>query len=61
MDYKFICPNCGKEKVVTMPISEYKADGHYCDCGTELKRDVKDFCTSSPRNIDGFFGVSKKT
>ena len=61
MDYKFICPKCGKEKTITMRISEYKSNGHFCDCGEELKRDVKDFCTSSSRNVEGFFGVSKKT
>lgn len=43
MEYKFICPECNKQVVVSMPITEYKPNGHYCDCGVELKRDVKDF------------------
>jgi len=59
--YKFVCPNCGLEEEIKMPISEYKATGHYCvECDTELVRDVGDFCTSSKRNIPGFFGTSKK-
>ena len=61
MNYKFICPKCGKRIEISMPISEYTPDGHMCDCGAELKRDVNDFCTVSQRNVDGFFGVSKKT
>lgn len=60
MVYKFICPNCNKSKEITIPISEYTPNGHYCECGTELKRDVSDFCVSSKRNIDGFFGTSSK-
>lgn len=61
MRYKFICPDCGAEKEIVMPISEYTPNGHKCDCGAELKRDVKDFCLVSQRNVEGFFGVSKKT
>lgn len=62
MNYQFICPKCGKQKTISIPASEYTANGHFCDkCGAELKRDIKDFCTSSPRNIEGFFGTSKKT
>ena len=33
MNYKFICPKCGKQVTVSMPITEYKPDGHYCECG----------------------------
>lgn len=61
MLYKFICPKCNKKVEISMPISEYKAEGHFCDCGSELHRDVNDFCISSQRNVEGFFGVSKKT
>lgn len=61
MDYKFICSQCGKKVSISMPISEYQPNGHYCECGSELKRDVKDFCIASQRNVEGFFGVSKKT
>ena len=60
--YKFICPICGNEEEIQMPISEYTAKGHFCSkCDNELQRDVTDFCTSSKRNIPGFFGTSKKT
>lgn len=45
MTYKFICPKCGKQKEIDMRISEYTSKGHYCDCGEELKRDVKDICS----------------
>ena len=62
MTYKFICPKCKKKHEITMTISEYTPKGHKCDgCGTELERDVNDFCTASQRNVEGFFGVSKKT
>lgn len=57
MIYIFVCPSCGKRHEVQMLVSEYHANGHYCDCGTELKRDIKDFCTISQRNVEGFYGV----
>lgn len=60
MYYKFICPKCSKKVEISMPISEYTSNGHYCECGEELIRDIDDFCTTSKRNIEGFFGVSKK-
>jgi len=61
MIYKFICSKCGERAEITMPISKYTATGHKCEkCGSELKRDVQDFCTASPRNVDGFCGVLKK-
>lgn len=57
MNYKFICPECNKTVEVEMKMSEYKSGGHICECGTELKRNVKDigstFCTS---RITGFCG-----
>lgn len=59
MTYKFICPKCGKSVEIQMSASEYVSEGHICDCGAELKRDIKDFCSNSKRNIEGFFGVSK--
>ena len=58
MIYKFVCPNCGKETTIRMPASQYDPNGHMCECGAELKRDIKDYCTISQRNVDGFFGVS---
>lgn len=60
MQYKFLCPSCGKQVIVSMQISSYTAAGHYCECGAELVRDVKDFCTVSQRNVDGFYGVEKE-
>lgn len=61
MFYKFICPKCGEHVELQIPISQYKSDGHFCKCGTELQRDPSDFCTNSKRNIDGFFGTSSKS
>ncbi len=61
MNYQFVCPECGNRETIAMPIAEYKADGHFCDkCGSELRRDIKDFCTISQRNVTGFFGVEKE-
>ena len=57
MNYIFVCPSCGKKSTISMPISEYTAAGHYCECGAEMVRDIKDFCTISPRNVEGFYGV----
>ena len=36
MTYIFICPSCGREKEIEMPMSEYKSDGHRCECGAEM-------------------------
>ena len=58
MIYKFKCPKCGTPYELNMRITEYQSNGHYCICGAELIRDVKDFCTVSQRKVDGFFGVS---
>lgn len=60
MIYKFVCPVCNKKYDIQMPISEYKPNGHFCECGAELNRDIKDFCTISQRNVEGFFGVEKE-
>ena len=54
MIYRFICPQCGKREEISMPASEYRPDGHICPCGSELRRDPKDFCTSY-RACDGFY------
>jgi predicted nucleic acid-binding Zn ribbon protein len=57
MDYKFICPKCGKQKEIQMKISEYTNKGHYCECGEELKRCVKDLGTTfDTSKISGFCG-----
>lgn len=55
MKYQFICPECGKEKIIEMPMAEYKSDGHKCDCGAELKRDPNTFCKNYKVNCDGFY------
>jgi hypothetical protein len=56
MKYKFICPKCKTEKEIEMRISEYKRDGYYCECGTELKRDISDVCSNFKVNVTGFCG-----
>ena len=56
MIYRFFCPCCGQKTEISMNVSEYTAEGHPCpDCGTELKRDPKDFCNSYTVNCDGFY------
>lgn len=40
MNYPFEC-KCGHKEIVSMPIKEYRADGHYCPiCHEEMKREV---------------------
>ena len=40
-----------------MKISEYTSKGHYCECGNELVRDIKDICaTFDTSKITGFCG-----
>ena len=58
MTYKFVCPKCSKEKDVQMPMTEYTAKGHICECGTELVRNPKTFCCAYQVNCDGFYGKS---
>ena len=61
MVYVFICPQCGEKVDITMPASEYRSTGHFCPCcSTEMVRDPQNFCKSSPRNIEGFFGTTEK-
>ena len=55
MKYQFVCPKCGKEKIIEMPMAEYKRDGHMCECGMELKRDPNTFCKNYKVNCDGFY------
>lgn len=56
MTYIFICPKCGKTHNIQMAISEYTSKGHFCECGTELKRDPKSFNGSFIVKCDGFCG-----
>jgi len=55
MIYRFLCPKCGAVKEISIRISEYRADGHFCECGAEMIRDPKDFCTSYSASFDGFY------
>lgn len=56
MIYKFICPECKKSVEIEMRISEYTGKGHVCECGFELKRDVKDIGCNFEVKTDGFCG-----
>lgn len=41
MTYGFICPNCRRKEDITMPITQYTLEGHFCpECNTEMQRDV---------------------
>lgn len=41
MNYPFEC-KCGHKEVISMRMSEYKNEGHYCPiCGEEMVREVK--------------------
>ena len=42
MNYPFVCPTCGHNEIIHMPMSEYKSEGHMCkECNTEMVREVK--------------------
>lgn len=61
MQYKFMCPKCGKKYVIEMPISQYSSTGHICEneeCKTELIRDVSDFAGGAIWKCSGAFGKS---
>lgn len=48
MQYKFKCPKCGEKYIISMPISEYTPDGHYCKKDNiELERDISDYAGGS--------------
>ncbi len=55
MIYRFFCPVCGQKIEISMPLIEYRANGHRCSCGAELVRDPKDFCTNYEVGCDGFY------
>ena len=39
---------CGEKYIISMPISEYTPDGHYCKKdNTELERDISDYAGGS--------------
>lgn len=58
MVYDFICKNCGKQHQISMPMADYTAKGHYCECGYELIRDPKSLNCNFIVKCDGFFGKS---
>ena len=42
MLYHFVCPSCGHEEKIDMPMRDYVASGHMCsECNTEMVREVK--------------------
>lgn len=42
MQYPFVCPKCGHEEKIDMPMKDYVGTGHMCkECGTEMVREVK--------------------
>ena len=60
IDYKFKCPKCDNEQIISMKISEYASKGHICDkCGENLVRDMSNICSSFSVKCTGFFGKSK--
>lgn len=55
-NYKFKCPECGEVAEIQMRISEYHSDNHFCKCGAELKRDMKDVATDYVAKCTGLYG-----
>lgn len=56
MYYPFECPKCGTKHEISMPMSEYTSSGHYCECGTEMVREVKSLvCSASINKCGGFY------
>lgn len=56
MNYPFVCPNCGTNKNIEMSMKEYHSDGHFCECGTEMVREVKSLiCGASINKCGGFY------
>ncbi len=59
MIYRFFCPCCGNKVELRMPVTEYKAEGHICECGAELLRDPHDFGTNYSVRCDGFYAANQ--
>lgn len=55
MNYPFVCPKCGTKKIISMPITLYRSDGHYCECGTEMERTVESLVCSMAIDKTGDF------
>ncbi len=61
MNYPFYCPKCGYKEVISMPITQYVADGHMCkECNTEMTREVESLVCSMAIDKTGDF-YSKTT
>lgn len=60
MTYGFICHNCGRKEDITMPITQYTSEGHFCpECNTEMQRDVSTMgCMSIDKTGDFYRRVN---
>lgn len=56
MNYPFEC-KCGHAEIISMPIKEYKSEGHYCPiCGEEMTREIKSMvCQCSIDTTNTFY------
>lgn len=57
MRYPFVCPKCNHTETISMPITQYTSDGHYCpSCNTEMVREVKSLvCSTSIDQTSSFY------
>lgn len=57
MNYPFECPKCKHNEIISMPITEYHADNHFCpNCGEEMVREVKSLvCAESVDLTNSFY------
>lgn len=56
MNYLFECPKCGTSKNIEMSMKDYHSDGHMCECGAEMEREVKSLiCQCSIDKTGSFY------
>ena len=57
MNYDFECPNCKRKEVISMPITSYTSEGHYCPCcSTEMQREINSLvCLGSVDKTGDFY------
>lgn len=56
MNYPFVCLKCGLTKNIEMSMKDYHSDGHYCECGTGMEREVKSLiCGMSIDKTNSFY------
>lgn len=56
MNYPFECRKCGYNEIISMPIKEYKSEGHYCPiCGEEMTREIESLVCSSVDYTNSFY------